>query len=675
MSFIALKGFRGAVPRYSNRLLEGNQAQRAWNCRITSGRLDPIKGPSLITSIGALGAPIRTIFRYHHFVNGEPTANWLTWAEDVDVRLSPLANEERGTFYFTSDAHEPRMSNYALAILGALYPNAWFTLGVPSPTIAPTVTPSGGSTPVESRSYAITFVTQFGEESGPSPASAVVAGNTNGLWALSALQTAPPNGGNVTAALADSPVSGQVRVTLDSVFGLAQHETVTFAGVAGMTSLNGKHRIVSVDKANNRVVVRLATAQVYTAGGTWTRESPLNTTGMRKRIYRTAGTNPSFFFTAEIPVAQTTHNDITDTEDLGEVMQTLLTQPPPKNLTCLRMLPNGCAVGLAGNELCFSEPYKIYSWPTGNRYSFSGVGVNIVPAGNSVIVLTDTFPILFTGTDPESMSPSTIQSYAPCVSKRGVADVGGGCVYPSFDGLWLVTPGQAINLTKKLYRMKEWVALNPSSFEAAFFDGQYYAQYSLNGQKARILLLDIDEPDSTTEIDERVDCIYRNEYDGRLYVTQGTSLFDWDADDGFRYACDWMSRTYQFARPTTFDCAQVFAEFREVIPIDTTQLQANTQILASEEMDGGQVLGLEVLAAEVNGSLVVPVDLQTERKVQITFYKKGQPYYTVSVGDERPFRLPTGYQEELFSVQISTSVPMYSFAMASSIDELRDIAP
>ena len=77
----------------------------------------------------------------------------------------------------------------------------------------------------------------------------------------------------------------------------------------GLTELNGTHRIVSVDAALNRVVVRLATSQVYASGGTWARESPLNTAGMVKRIYRTAGTNPAFVFVAEIPVADTTYAD------------------------------------------------------------------------------------------------------------------------------------------------------------------------------------------------------------------------------------------------------------------------------------------------------------------------------------------------------------------------------
>lgn len=674
MTVLAIKGFRGAVPRYSSRLLQPNQAQRAWNCRITSGRLDPIKGPGLVFA-STLASDIRTMYRYRHFVGGAPLDNWLIWGSDVDVQLSPLANDERGVFYFTSDAFEPRVSSYAHAIAGAVYPNAWFALGVPSPTVAPTVTPSGGSAADEERSYAITFATAWGEESGPSPASVLATGKPDGTWALSNLQTAPPNSGSIVGAVADSPVDGQVTVELDTVFGLAAHESISVSGVGGMTSLNTTHRILSINVATKKVVVKLDTAQTYTSGGAWARESPLNTTGMVKRIYRTAGTNPAFMFTAEIPVADTSYNDTVPGTNLGEVLPTLFTLPPPKNLSCLTRLPNGCMVGLAGNELCLSDPYRPYSWPIGNRYSFSGRGVALCVAGTSVIVLTDSYPILFTGSDPEVMSPSTMETYAPCVSKRGSVNVGGGSIYPSFDGLWLATPAGVKKLTQNLYRDKEWGELNPATFDAAFHDGQYYAQYSASDARARIWVLDVSEPDSTTEIDEQVGALYRNEYDGLLYVAKGAKVFQWDADNGMRYESDWMSRVNQLAKPTTFNCAQVFADFSDIVPIDTAQQEANAAMQLTPMMGGGQVAGLEIGAVEVNGSLLTPIVVQTQRKVQFTLYLKDVPIFTKSVTSQKPFRLPTGYKAELFSVQLSASVPTYSVAMATSMEELKQVAP
>ena len=51
MVAINIKAFRGQVPRMSDRLLQPNQATRAMNCKLTSGRLDPLRGLSLEATV------------------------------------------------------------------------------------------------------------------------------------------------------------------------------------------------------------------------------------------------------------------------------------------------------------------------------------------------------------------------------------------------------------------------------------------------------------------------------------------------------------------------------------------------------------------------------------------------------------------------------------------------
>lgn len=668
MVAINIKAFRGEVPRVSDRLLQPNQASRAMNCKLTSGRLDPLRGLGLESTVPSIGV-IRTLFRYRHFVNNAPVDRWLTFTGDADVVESPLANDPRGRVFYTAADHEPRTATYDEVVSSLPFPGQWFALGVPNPAQAPTVSVSGGASPVETRSYAYTFVTALGEESGPSPASALTTGNANGTWNLSGLQTAPPNNGTITAAAANTPSAGIVRVTFNTTFGLEPSDTITIAGVAGMTALNGVHRIQAVN--GNQVDIVLTTSQTYTSGGTWTRNAPINTTGMLKRIYRSAGFEGQFLFVAEIPVANTTYADTAPGTGLGEALPTLNTLPPPKNLTCLISLPNGCLVGIAGNELCFSDPYLPYSWPLGNRYSFSGRGVALAPAGNSVVVLTDTFPILFTGSDPEAMSPSVMETYAPCVSKRGVVYVGGGCIYPSFDGLWLAAPGRVENLTKRLYREQEWAALNPTSLDAEFFDGQYVGAYCTLTEVKRVLVMDVNESDSVVEVDDWFDALHRNEYDGRLYVTKGNQIFQWDANPGRAYESDWISMTYQLPRPTNFAVAQVHADFDVIVPVDDSITQANEALIAQgPDAVAGHLNGQELLTTTINGSFITPNIPDAAKKVQFTLYADGQPVFTKGVESSRPFRLPAGYRSEVFNIGLDSSVPTYSVTIAESTIEL-----
>jgi hypothetical protein len=665
MTAVNIKAFRGQIPRTSDRLLPPNNASVALNCKLTAGSIEPLAG---LQQVYSASQNIETVFRYRAFVNGEFTNNWLTWSQDVNVVPSPNANDQYGRFYFTSDAFEPRMSSYELAIDSVPYPTAWYSLGTAAPTVAPTVAHTGGSSTTESRSYVYTYVTAFGEESPPSPPSDLYTSHLNATWNLTGMQTAPPNTGTVSAATTISP--NVVRVTLNSVFGIAQYDTITFASVGGMTSLNGSFRVQSVDVANNRVTVTLDTAQTYTSGGSWTRNAPFNTTGMTKRIYRTVGTSGLFLFVAEIAVATTTYDDTVAAADLGEELPTADSSPPPKNLTSLISLPNGCLAGIAGNELCFSDPYMPYSWPIRNRYAFSGVGVAAIASSNSVIVLTDTFPILYTGSDPEAMSGSTIETYAPCVAKRGVVDIGGGALYPSFDGLWLASTQQVQCVTRKMFREEEWALLNPASFDAAFHDGQYYAAY-VGELESRVLVFDLSNPDSIVKVDEEADALYRNELDGKLYVSKGTKLYSWDTDAGRYYESEWRSVTMQFPALIKPSCAQIHADFSAIVPIDTSQITANEAVIAAgADAVAGHLDGAELLSMEINGSNIVPVESAVQRRVQFTLYSSGVPVFTKNVTNSKFFRLPAAMSSDLYSVSITTSVRVYDVSIAESVSEL-----
>lgn len=672
MVAVNIRAFRGAVPRVSERLQQPNYAARALNCKITSGKLEPLFGPLFVTNTQRPKA--RTIYRYRYYGFGTPLDSWFSWADDVDMVENPAANDARGRVYFTGENQEPRMTTYNLAGTGTPAPDEWYVLGVAAPRTAPTVVHAGGGSGGDvNRAYVYTFVTALGEESGPSPASAVIPGKLDGTWTISALDTPPPNSGSISAASANTPTTGQVLIALDTNFGLAAGEYVQFASVAGMTDLNGRFKIFSV-VGTNQIVVELATAQTYTSGGTWTREAPHNLTSMVKRIYRTAGDEATFLFVAEVSGATTSYVDAVADTALGESLPTLNTLPPPKGLTCLKSLPNGCLVGLNGNEVCFSDPYMPYSWPLSNRYSFSGKGVNVVEAANSVIVLTENFPILFTGSDPEAMTPTTMETYAPCASKRGVVNVGGGAIYPSFDGLYLAAPGRVENLTAKLYREEEWRKLVPSSFQAAFYDSAYYGSYLPDGASMRQMWkFDPRDPDSVIEFDVSVDALYRNNFDGYLYLSVDGLIYRWDANSGKRLTGDWLSVAMQLAKPTNFAVAQIHAEFGEAVEIDQGQLDANELIAGDVDAVSGSLNADEILAQEINGSNLVLVVPPLPQTVEFTLYVDGQPIYSKQVTSSVPFRLPGNYLSEIFRVGLSASVPVYSFAIAQTPKELSEL--
>jgi hypothetical protein len=338
-------------------------------------------------------------------------------------------------------------------------------------------------------------------------------------------------------------------------------------------------------------------------------------------------------------------------------------------LIALTSLPNGCLVGIAGNEICFSDPYLPYSWPLRNRYTFTGVGVDLVPAGSSVVVLTDTFPILFTGSDPEAMSPAVMQTYAPCATKRGVVDVGGGAMYPSYDGLWIVAPGRVEKLTQKLYREEEWKQLYPASFVAGFADGQYYARYRTD-EGSFIWVFDTAESDSVIRVEQDANHLVRSDTDGELYIALGNRVFKWDDNTNQRYTSDWISSEIQLPKPMNFSIAQVHGAFSQIVPPDTSVLLANQAIFNDPDLVGGHINGNSVLEVSVNGSNLSLYAPDTEGKVQFTLYKDGNVAFSTDVPSSEPFRLPATYTAEVYQVAINTTIPVYNVTIADSVAEL-----
>ena len=171
MTILKLTGFSGEIPRVIPRLLPETAAQNALNARLDSGGLSPYRKPKFVSRVTSVAAgAIKTIYK-----NG---ATWLAWDKPVYAAPGPVAADR---LYVMGDG-APKM-----IVGGVTYP-----LAVPRPTAAPTATVSGSGTgDVFARVYVYTFVTDFGEESEPSAATASVNWQSGQTVTLSGIQAAP----------------------------------------------------------------------------------------------------------------------------------------------------------------------------------------------------------------------------------------------------------------------------------------------------------------------------------------------------------------------------------------------------------------------------------------------------------------------------------------------------
>lgn len=179
MAIMRLMGFIGEIPKLIPRLLPDNAAQRASNTRLTNGGLEPVRQPRFVQTFPDV--PVggyQTIYR-----NGD---EWLAWEGLVHAAPGPVADDR---LYFTGDG-VPQMrvdaTDYPLAVEG---PDTAL-----SASVSGTSTSDLGST----RLYVYTLVTEFGEESEPSPLSDEVYWEPGQAVELSGFSTTMANGRTAT---------------------------------------------------------------------------------------------------------------------------------------------------------------------------------------------------------------------------------------------------------------------------------------------------------------------------------------------------------------------------------------------------------------------------------------------------------------------------------------------
>ena len=678
MAGFRISNFSGLVPRLAKQLLAPNQAQVATNCNLTSGDVRPRNGTRLVYA-PVVNSDIKSMFR----MEKDGNERWLTWDKDIDVARSPIAGNTERRFYYTGDG-EPRTSDFDTAASGAgPFPSNCFVLGVTPPVTAPTVAPSGGTGADVTRSYVYTFVTPWGEESAPSPASALATGKESGsTWALSGMDAAPPNSGTITGVLPNAPTAGYVEITLDTVYGLRAGETLMFEDT-GMSDLDSTFTLESGDSATKKVVITLSTTQTYTSGGTWERGAPHNTAGMTKRIYRTltSSSGTEYHYVVTVAAATTTYSDTASDEavGLGEVLPSAKWAMPPATMRGIVIMANGIACGFFGNEVCFSEPFRPYAWPIAYRQTYDQDIVAIGVTGTTLVGMTQGNPFTITGVEPVTMGGGMQKLGVawPCMSKRGVASFPFGVGYPAPQGLVIIGVQSDI-VTKDLFTQKEWANLNPNTFVAATADNRYYAGYYAN-DKDQMFVIDKTETAAFIEINQGITGIWSDPLTGKLYIAVDKKIYEWEGDPGTKLNYEWKSKQFLTASPLNYGAVKIDADFEMT---ETEQFGAadavaaiiasNKVLMTSGAIDDGLADGA-LGEYEIGGDAMQALPPLSIDSLQFQFWANGRLMLTKQVVNTRAFRLPSGYKADNVEIVISGNVKVSAVVLAETMDGLRQV--
>ena len=652
MASIKIEDFSGIVPRLGPANLQPNQAQIASNVKLASGELRSWYSPLQVSGLTAI-AQLVTAYKFYGPVSSNPI--WLQWTSDVDVVPGPVADTSEYRLYFTSSAFAPRKTNFALASNNGAgsgpFPSAWYEMGVPAPTGAPSLAASAltanafvlvtssqistltsnqvirvtidGSTPtlitiLPGGSGAINATSLQAQLSSISTLTATVNSNnellitskTSGASSAVLIEQQTGTTANyVYYAIANSALPSVAIETRAYVY-----TYVTQFGAVSEESAPSPYASVSCHYSGDSVTV----------SGFATPPSG-NYNFQYKRIYRTVvgASSTNYQFVAQIPISQTSYVDTQTTANLGAVLSSTYYTPPPASLKGIVSIANGMLAGFTGNEIWFCEPYIPHAWPSTYTLTTDYPIVGLCAFEGNLVVLTTKQPYTVSGSSPANMTQTKLPILEPCVSKKSIVSDEMGVLYASPNGLVLIGQGLGQVITTSLFTRDEWQLLNPSSMVSAIYNKMYIGFYQAGSVKSSVVIKRQDTPPLVT-LDYTARSTFFEQSTANLYVVSDVTgnVYQLDAvNTNATYT--WKSKKFVLPTPMNFGALQVHGDYSS----------------------GGSV--------------------------SVSLIADGTTVYTVAVSSEQPVRLPATARAYNWEILLTGSIPIRSVAIANTMADIK----
>lgn len=409
-------------------------------------------------------------------------------------------------------------------------------------------------------------------------------------------------------------------------------------------------------------------------------------------IYRikTGTAGAEYQFVKEISNGTATTSETVADASLLDVLESEDYDVPPDDMKGLLMLPNGVAVGFSGNEICFSVPYQVHAFPVDYRHAVPYKIVGIKNIGLMVVAATEGYAYTLNGQDPAFASPDRDDMIYPCLSKNGMVSSDPGVIYPSHDGLVLITPGgKGALLTEAIFSREEWDSYYPSTIRAVSYRNRYGASFHNGGDADAIsndsFMLDHNDPASgVVGAFGGSHCLYVDHINGNFYYAATDSVdgknyvYQWDAQVA-RVSYLWKSKKFVLPEDTNFGVAQIFGKWTssltqaEIDSYNATRdaiIAANQAALAANE--SGAINGSAINEEEINGDSLQEVPPLLDETIGMTFklYADGVLVATITVVSDEPFRLPSGYLARVAEIELQGQIEVQKVKMAPSFTDL-----
>lgn len=508
---ITIDNFQGIAPKIADDKLPIGGAQTAENTRIDGGDVRAYNNP-LYTAALSSSAYV-SLFRFYENL----TNHWVALTDNVQTARSPMAQDTYERMYIFGQT-EPRV--YANDIVSATFDPTtdYYKLGITAPTTALTVERSGST----ERYYTYTFINTYGEEGPP----LTPVGGTD-------VNDSTPTLTTIHACPASRRIAGiRVYRTASGTDGTASYRFVCEATYFSTAVAYDEGDYVIYSATPNTDSFGLFKCTSTHAAGAW---------------------NASHF----------TAGDAVADADLGSVLTTTYYDPPPTGLKGVVLHPGGFLVGFKGNEVYLSASGLPYAWPESYRKTVEGTIVGLGIIGDTIVVLTDGYPYLFTGTYPDQMTKNLIPRMAPCLKKESIVSNDEGVFYASREGLMRVYLVGIENVTQDVFRPDQWASYYPETMHGQFYYGKYFGWYS-STTSGGIIIDFVNKNVSTTSLKAYAGYIST---DGKYYLivddetnVGNKCIKEWEGDPYNYLTGVWKSGKIILPARTTFTAGRVFLD-------------------------------------------------------------------------------------------------------------------
>lgn len=361
----------------------------------------------------------------------------------------------------------------------------------------------------------------------------------------------------------------------------------------------------------------------------------------------------------------------------GTVLPSTTWIMPPTGLGGLISLPNGSMAGYVNNQLCLSEPFQPHAWPLKYRYSVDFPIVGICANGNSIAVCTTANPYVFSGVSPDAMASVKARVPEPCLSERSIVDVGWGVLYASPNGLVNAMSIDAEIVTFSSILPKDWKeSYFPSTMFGTVYQSFYYGFYASGPSTGAGFVIDRTGDFGIKQINDVATGAWVDPSTGILYLIISGVIVQWDSDVNNSVTYQWRSKVFVEPKPLNYGVIQVSADYSSigVTQQQIAQLaidQAFNAAMLAAHTDAGELGRFSLGEIPLGGSKLhgAPLSLVT-RFVQVQVFANGTLKYSKNFTDRKAAKLPSGFKDDTYEVEISGNVDCYFVKLAENAKAL-----